>query len=244
MGKDGENFMLRVGLTGGLGSGKSAIAAVFAEGGAHVFSADEIGRSLMQPGEQVYAEIVDHFGPEVVGPDGQLNRNALARLAFDGGRLQELNAIVHPAVLRAQSDLLDQAARKDPFGIAVVESALIFEVARELVRAGLGPSTAGTDWRSRFDRVVLVTAPEEVKIARYVARVAPPAATPDTRARLAADARSRLAAQIPDSEKMPLCDFVIENTQTLVLLRRRAQAVLAALRDQAASSARPRRAVR
>jgi dephospho-CoA kinase len=262
--------MLRVGLTGGLGSGKSAVGAVFAEGGAHVFSADDIGRALMQPGEPVYAQIVEHFGPGVVGTDGLLDRRVLARLAFDEGRLPELNAIVHPAVLRAQAELLDEVEKNDPAGIAVVESALIFEVSSDAVSrhtvsrdtaqaanrtapgaspgAGSGSGPA-KDWRSRFDKLVLVTAPDDLKVARYVARVAPPETRPGTRpdtrpdatqelrARLAADARARLAAQIPDAEKIPLCDYVIENTETLVLLRRKAQAVLAALRREYQRSA-------
>ena len=244
--------MLRVGLTGGLGSGKSAVALVFAEGGAHVFSADEIGRALMQPGQAVYQRIVEHFGPQVVAADGRLDRRALAAEAFEHGRLAELNAIVHPAVFRAQAEQMQQVAEQDPHGIAVIESALIFEVARgaEIGRgveavhdaeacgahatrsaeAGRGANPDAADWLRRFDKLVLVTAPDELKIARYVARTASPDADDATRAALARDARARLAAQIPDSEKIPLCDFVIENTRTLVLLRRQAQSVLAALR--------------
>ncbi len=240
--------MIRVGLTGGLGSGKSAVALVFAEGGAHVFSADELGRALMQPGQAVYRQIVDQFGAGVVGPGGQLDRRALAREAFEGGRLDELNAIVHPAVFRAQAELMDRVAAEDPGGIAVIESALVFEVSRG-AEVSRGPAASpGSDlsrsvssaedrgsglaanWLRRFDRIVLVTAPDELKIARYVARAAPPDADETAREALARDARARLAAQIPDAEKIPLSDYVIENTGTLVLLRRKAQAVLAHLR--------------
>src|SRR5579871_751349 len=94
--------MLRVGLTGGLGSGKSTVAARLRELGAHVIEADELGRALMEPGQSVYAEIVRVFGPEVVNADGKLNRARLAELAFRGGRLNELNAIVHPAAIEEQ----------------------------------------------------------------------------------------------------------------------------------------------
>ena len=85
--------MLRVGLTGGLASGKSTVAQRFAAHGAHVISADEIGRELMQPGKAVYAAIVEHFGASVVSPDGSLDRSALARIVFggkekDGGGLE------------------------------------------------------------------------------------------------------------------------------------------------------------
>jgi len=229
--------LIRVGLTGGLGSGKSAVALVFAEGGAHVFSADELGRALMQPGQAVYRQIVDQFGAGVVGAGGVLDRRALAREAFEGGRLAELNAIVHPAVFRAQAELMDRVAAEDPGGIAVIESALVFEVSRgaEVSSDGVGSggdrgSGLAANWLRRFDRIVLVTAPDEVKIARYVARAAPPDADEAAREALARDARARLAAQIPDAEKIPLSDYVIENTGTLVLLRRKAQAVLAHLR--------------
>lgn len=222
--------MLRVGLTGGLGSGKSAVALVFAEGGAHVFSADEIGRALMQPGEPVYRQIVEHFGTDVVAADGQLDRRALAREAFEYGRRPELNAIVHPAVFRAQEQEMLRLAATDPEAIAVIESALIFEVARDAEAVRGEDSETAASWARRFDRLVLVTAPDELKIARYVARTAPPNADEATRQALARDARARLAAQIPDAQKAPFCDFVIDNTATLVLLRRQAQAVLAALR--------------
>jgi dephospho-CoA kinase len=123
--------MLRVGLTGGLGSGKSTVADYLRELGAEVIEADELGRALMEPGQQVYAEIVNVFGPEVVSPDGRLNRARLAQLAFHGGRLNELNAIVHPAVIAAQQHWMEEVFARDPAAVAVVESALIFEVVRD-----------------------------------------------------------------------------------------------------------------
>ena len=119
--------MLRVGLTGGLGSGKSTAARMFAAKGAYVFSADEIGRELMQPGQAVYAAIVAKFGPGVVKADGSLDRPALARIAFGGGRIEELNAIVHPATIARQAELIAEVAARDPDAVAMVESALIFE---------------------------------------------------------------------------------------------------------------------
>jgi dephospho-CoA kinase len=186
-----------------------------------VLEADAIGRALMQPGEEVYKAIVDHFGGEVVSPTGHLDRAALATLAFERGRLAELNRMVHPAVIRAQQQRIDELALADPDGIVVVESALIFEVSA-------GPDVPG--WRDRFDRIVLVSAPEELKVARYVHRVLGSGDADEARARVASDARRRLAAQIPDEEKIPLADFVIENNTTLVLLRRRAIEVFRRLR--------------
>ena len=187
--------MLRVGLTGGLGAGKSTAGRMFAEHGAVVLSSDAIGRELMQPGEAVYAAIVEQFGPEVLLADEALDRTALARLAFEQGRVEELNAIVHPAVIARQEDAM-RGLPND--AVVLIESALIFETK-------FGGSRG---WRERFDRMILVTAPESVKIARFVQRAG---ATHLTRADLEAEARRRLAAQMPDDRKVPFCDFVLIN---------------------------------
>ena len=150
--------MLRVGLTGGLGSGKSTVAGYLRELGAEVIEADELGRALMEPGQDVFSEIVRVFGPEIVSPDGRLNRARLAELAFQGSRLNELNAIVHPAVIAAQQRWMDSVFQRDPNAVAVIESALIFEVERD-ARARGEEETVLADWRKRIDRVVVVTAP-------------------------------------------------------------------------------------
>ena len=123
--------MLRVGLTGGLGSGKSTVAALLRELGAQVIEADALGRTLMEPGQPVFAAIVEHFGPDVIGPDGRLNRAHLADLAFRHGRLQELNAIVHPPVIEVQARWMNEVFARDRSAVAVIESALIFEVVRD-----------------------------------------------------------------------------------------------------------------
>ena len=200
--------MLRVGLTGGLGSGKSTVAGLLRALGAEVLEADQLGRALMEPGQTVYAEIVRVFGSGVVSPDGRLNRTRLAELAFDGNRVQELNAVVHPAAIRAQRQWIETVFARDPAAVAVVESALIFEVERD---ARLRGETEGVlaSWRRRFDRVVLVTAPDEVKMARYAARLSP---DPAGREAAEADARNRLRHQIPDAEKARRADYVLENS--------------------------------
>jgi dephospho-CoA kinase len=191
--------MLRVGLTGGLGSGKSTAAQLFAKRGAHVFNADEIGRELMQPGEAVFDQIVKRFGRDVVLPDGRLNRPAIARIVFnDESALADLNAIVHPATITRQTELI--AAIPDPHAVAVVESALIFE----------SPHGGPEGYRTRFDRIVLVTAPEAMRIARFVARMNP-TPTAEQRAELEAEARRRLARQIPEEQKARLADYILRN---------------------------------
>lgn len=207
--------MLRVGLTGSLGSGKSTVAAMLRELGAHVIEADELGRALMEPGQPVFAAIVEHFGPEVLTSEGRLDRARLAQLAFQGGRLDELNAIVHPAVIAAQRRWMDELFARNPASIAVVESALIFEVERD-ARARGEKETVLADWRRRFDRVIVVTAPDELKIARYAARVSPEG---PAREAAAAEARQRLAHQIPDAEKAEKADYVLDNTVSFPELR-------------------------
>ncbi|MGA9071937.1 MAG: dephospho-CoA kinase [Terracidiphilus sp.] len=221
--------MLRIGLTGGLGSGKSTVAAILRELGAEVVEADELGRALMEPGQPVFSEIVEHFGAQVVGPDGRLNRARLAELAFKDGRVQELNAIIHPAVIEAEERWMQQVFERNPAAVAVVESALIFEVERDARLRGES-ETLLANWRRRMDRIIAVTAPDEVKIARFAARISPSivgraAGVPsDSSSSLSwkaaeASARERLQHQIPDVEKAARADYVIENDGDLAALR-------------------------
>ena len=227
--------MLRVGLTGGLGSGKSTVATMLRELGAQVIEADELGRALMEPGQAVYEQIVQTFGPGVVTADGRLDRSRLAKLAFEGGRLHELNAIVHPAVIAEQQRWLEEVFARDPAAVAVVESALIFEVERDArARGEQEGALAGTpgdrswssgllaDWRNRFDHIIVLTAPDDVKITRYAARAAMAGSDREAAVR---DARVRLARQIPDAEKAARADFIIENTGDLAGLRGRVESV-------------------
>lgn len=200
--------MLRVGLTGGLGSGKSTVAALLRGMGAEVIEADALGRALMEPGQPVYAEIVRVFGPEVVDRNGQLIRSRLAEMVFQGSRLQDLNAIVHPAVIAAQQQWMEEVFECDSAAVAVIESALIFEVERD-ARARGEQETVLADWRRRIDRIVVVTAPDDLKIKRYAARICPVGAG---RKDAENDARSRLALQIPDAIKAAQADYVIDNS--------------------------------
>lgn len=224
--------MLRVGLTGGLGSGKSTVAAELRELGAQVIEADELGRRLMEPGQAVYGQIVRQFGPQVVCPDGRLDRPRLAKLAFQEGRLDELNAIVHPAVIAAQQRWMNDVFARDPAAVAVVESALIFEVERDARARGENEGVLA-DWRNRFDHIIVLTAPDEAKIARYAARIAEPG---DAREAAIRDARIRLARQMPDAEKAARADFVIENTGDLAALHARVHSVWQRLKAESNKS--------
>jgi dephospho-CoA kinase len=219
--------MLRVGLTGGLGSGKSTVASIFRKLGAPVMEADAIGREMMQPGHPVYKEIVRTFGPGVVQQDGTLDRRRLAELSFNNGRLEELNAIVHPAVIAEQQRWMDQLADEQPNSVAIYETALLFEASRAALTAG---------WRDRFDHLILVTAPEPVRVVRYVARMAGPDATQEARTALAEEARRRIAAQLPDSEKTPLSDTILHNDGTLEDVSRQTEELYRKLQALAASA--------
>jgi dephospho-CoA kinase len=203
--------MLRVGLTGGLGSGKSTVARLFGKRGAHILEADAIGREMMQPGKPVYDAIVQHFGKAVLLPDGYLDRPALARIAFEQGRVEELNALVHPPVIARQAQLAEEIFERDANAVVIVESALIFETRH--TEAG---STEAAPWRTRFDCIILVIAPEDARIERYVRRISGSAPlSPEHHAQLSADARSRLAQQVSDEQKIALADFVIHNDTSL-----------------------------
>jgi len=234
--------MLRVGLTGSLGSGKTTVAAMLRSLGAHVIEADALGRELMEPGHQVYDRIVSTFGPGVLAADGRLNRARLAELAFRESRLDELNAIVHPAVIELQRDLMRQVFARDPKAVAVIESALIFEVVRDAraraERAAANPSGPAapewlTDWRRRIDRIIVITAPDRLKIDRYVARLNP---APENRAAAESDAQSRLAHQIPDAEKAAQADYVIDNSGDLASLHSKVASLWPRLLDESNNS--------
>ena len=208
--------MLRVGLTGGLGSGKSTVAGIFEELGAAVISADQLGRQLMQPGEPVYAAIVETFGQAVVRGDGSLDRKALAELAFQHNQADKLNHIVHPAVIAAEEEWMRGVFAADAQRVAIVESALIFEAEKW----GTAPG-----WVQRFDKLILVVVPDEVKIARFVSRMMANDGPDGRREALIQDARARMAAQIPDQEKAGRCEYVIDNSGSIEETRKRVEEI-------------------
>lgn len=221
--------MLRVGLTGDLGSGKSTVARMLAQRGAIVFSSDEMGRALMQPGNQVYIDIAKKFGPSILAADGSLSRNELAKLAFAEGRVEELNDIVHPAVIAEQTRRTAELARTQPHAITVVESALIFTT-----REGEGDKP----WRKRFDKIILVTAPETIKIARFINRMAAGRALDmGERAMLERDARNRLALQTPSERYASECT-IIRNDSFMVDLEHRVEQVWTELKQLEADSSK------
>ena len=198
--------MLKLGLTGGIASGKSVVGEMFVELGARLVQADHIAHELMLPGQPVYNEVVRHFGREILNPDGSLNRAKLAEAAFSspaasaggkpanaGSRIEELNRIVHPAVIRSQEGWMEEMGRQDPDAVAIVEAALILE-------AGMA---------KRFDRLIVVTCSEEQRITRFAARQ-----KLDLQA-ARKEVNRRMAAQLPEAEKVKAADYVIDNSGSL-----------------------------
>jgi dephospho-CoA kinase len=206
--------LLKVGLTGGIASGKSVVGEMFVALGAQLIQADALAHQLMQPGEAVYREVVRHFGEGILNPDGSVNRARLAEAAFGapGGnkpsRIQELNQIVHPAVIRRQEEWMEEVGRRDSRAIAVVEAALILE--------------AGS--AKRFDRLVVVTCRPEQRIQRWAARLG---VDEETARR---EVVRRMAAQFPDEEKIKAADYVIDNSGSLDETQKRVREVYGELK--------------
>ncbi|HEV3039400.1 MAG TPA: dephospho-CoA kinase [Candidatus Angelobacter sp.] len=182
--------MLRVGLTGGIACGKSTVAKMFADLGVYVIQSDQVAHELYRPGEPVYAEVVRRFGNSIVKPGGEIDRAKLAAIAFGENRIEELNRIVHPAVIQHQSRWIFEVASKEPDAIAMIEAALIFE--------------AGTN--TRFEKMVVVTCTPEQKVVRFARR----AGIDETAARAEVERRSK--AQWSDEEKIKRADYVLDNS--------------------------------
>ena len=206
--------MLSAGLTGGIGCGKSTVAKMFAARGAATIDSDEIGRGLMQPGNVVYDRIVSGFGPEVLLPDGQLNRPKIAEIVFnDQDRLKHLNAIVHAPVLREIDRQVLLNRQKNPNAVILVESAILFEAGQN----------------SRFDKMIVVWCLPEQQVERFKAK-----------SNLSEeDIRRRMDAQMAGEEKKRLADFVIDTSQSVADTERQVKEVLAQLQALAKVAPRP-----
>ncbi len=199
--------MLKVGLTGGMASGKTTVARMLEARGAHVVLADEIAHKLMQPGTSVYHAVVNAFGRDILNEDGTISRPKLAAAAFPY-RIKELNALVHPAVVTYQDRWMESIGRTEPKAIVVVEAALIFE--------------AGA--HTHFDRMITVTSNLDSKIARVAERQR----ISKEEARI--EVGRRMDAQQSDEQKAASSHFVITNSGTLQELDRQVDTVWAELK--------------
>ena len=194
-----------VGLTGGIATGKSTAARRFARAGFAVIDADQVARDVVRPGTPALSEIAAAFGPEVIRPDGSLDRERLGRIVFaDPGARARLNAIVHPRVYQEVERRFAEAFRRHPGGVVVYDVPLLFETGSE----------------DRFDLVVVVYAPRRVQEARLVARdgLAP------------AEARRRIGSQLDIGEKRRRAHVVLENTRTPADLERQVDALVERIR--------------
>jgi dephospho-CoA kinase len=184
--------MLRVGLTGGVACGKSTIAAMMVKRGAHYLQADSLAHQLYAPGTVTYDEVVRRFGREILNEDGIINRSKLANLVFPD-RIGELNAIVHPEVVKRQNSWMSEVEHQDPHGIAVVEAALLIEAGAQ----------------RDFDKVIVVTCDVHSKVGHFARR----ANVPLEVARFEVERRS--AAQLTDEEKTRHADYIIDNSSSI-----------------------------
>ncbi len=182
--------MTLLGLTGGIASGKSTVAARLAEHGAVVVDADQLAREAVEPGSRGLAGVVREFGEGVLKPDGSLNRQALAAIVFgDPAALARLNAVVHPEVGRLSRERFGEILTADPHAIVVYDVPLLAESRRA----------------EEFDRVVVVHAPAEERVRRLV----------QLRGMSEEEARSRVSAQASDDERLTVADEVIDASGTL-----------------------------
>jgi len=197
--------MLRVGLTGGIATGKSTVGAMFVELGCHLIESDQITHRLFEPGQAVHAAVVSQFGNRILARDGSIDRRILGDMVFkDPQARARLNSLVHPAIILRQQDWLKEMEAQDPHGIAIVDAALMIEV--------------GT--YKNYDKVIVVTSSSEIQRERLRARSA-----------LSEEQiESRIRSQMPTEEKIKYADFVIDNSGSIESTRAQVERVYEQLR--------------
>ncbi|MBN1568470.1 MAG: dephospho-CoA kinase [Acidobacteria bacterium] len=182
--------MLRVGLTGNIASGKSAAALIFTELGAHVIDADRVAHELYKPGTGAYGRILAAFGKQILDSDGAIDRKKLGKIVFsDAEKRLQLNAILHPEVGAAIMRRIFELEEESPRGMIIVDAALMVE----------------TGGYKMYDRLIVVSCSLSIQISRLMNRDG----------MTEADARARIASQLPIEEKLKLADYVIDTSGTL-----------------------------
>jgi len=179
--------MLRVGLTGSIGVGKTFVASIFVELGCHVLDADQTAREVVMPGTPGMEAIVHEFGEQILNTDGTLDRKRLGALVFaDENRRQRLNHILHPFIIARQDEILREWEREDPKGIGIVDAALMIE----------------SGGYKRFDKLIVVHCRPEVQLERLMLR--------DKLSR--DEAQRRINSQMPQEEKQKFADYLIDTS--------------------------------
>lgn len=198
--------MLRVGLTGSIGVGKSFVAGVLQELGCHVVDADQTAREVVRPGAPGLAAVVQAFGSDILRADGTLDRPKLAALVFPDQKKRELlNSILHPFIIARQDQLLTEWEQDDPEGIGVIDAALMIE----------------SGGYKRFDKLIVVHCRPDVQLNRLIKR--------DGLSE--AEARQRIAAQLSQEEKCKFADYLIDTSDGFDPARARTAEVLSQLRE-------------
>ena len=198
--KDQFPQMLRVGLTGSIGVGKSFVGSVFVELGCRLLDADATAREVVLPGTAGLAAVVKEFGPEVLQTDGTLDRKRLGAVVFgDEQKRQRLNGILHPRIIERQDQILQQWESEEPNGIGIVDAALMIE----------------SGGYKRFDKLIVVHCRPEVQLERLMLRDG-----------LSCDeAQKRIDSQMPQEEKQRYADYLIDTSDGFELTRQRTKAV-------------------
>ncbi len=200
--------MLIVGLTGGIASGKSLVARVFKDLGAHVIDADRIVHELLKPDQQAWREVLDHFGKDILLPDGGIDRRKLGEIVFNNAEKRAwLNNCLHPKVFDVYTLQVQHLRSRQPDAIVVLDAALLIE----------------TGYHRKMDRTVVVYAEREEQIARLTSR--------DKFSR--AQALNRIQSQMPLEEKRGYADYVICNTGTREDTERQAREVFIKIKQDA-----------
>jgi dephospho-CoA kinase len=203
--------MLRVGLTGGIATGKSTVGRMFVELGCHLIDSDEITHELFEPGQEVHAAVIQAFGPSIVTTDGTIDRKILGEIAFkDPAARAKLNSLVHPAIIRRQQEFLAEVERKDPTGIGIVSAALMVEI--------------GT--YKNYDKVIVVSCPPEIQRARLRHR----SGLSDEQI------ENRIASQMPMVDKVKYGDYVIDTSGDLKETRRQVEDINSRLRESSSNT--------
>ena len=188
--------MLRVGLTGSIGTGKSFVSSVFVELGCHVLDADQTAREVVMPGTPGLKALTQAFGEEILNSDGTLNRKQLGAIVFnDEPQRQRLNHILHPFIIERQDEILNAWEAEDPDGIGIVDAALMIE----------------SGGYKRFDKLIVVHCRPEVQLERLMLR--------DNLSR--DEALRRINSQMPQEEKQKFADYLIDTSDGFELTRSR-----------------------
>jgi dephospho-CoA kinase len=198
--------MLRVGLTGGLASGKTSVGKALSDLGCHLIQADELGHDVMLPGREAYDAVVNEFGNEILDRDHVIDRRKLGSVVFHNpDKLAKLSSIVHPAVIRREQDMTAQIAASDPHAIVVVEAAILVETGSHL----------------KFDRVIVVVCTPEQQMERAMQR--------DAYSK--EEVMERLSRQLPLEEKKRVAHYVIDTSGTKESTLEQTRAVYESLRS-------------